>query len=1156
MEPPSSPTLINSNLTIHELNVNLFEPVITEENDKKVASIDGILKATLQIPIQSTKRKLLLIVIVDKSRSIQTAWFQIQSTLLNLFSMISNVDQEIILEILFFNSFCYRLKYTKENFRELILNEKPNGKTCFAAAFSMTEDTIKKYYKIGSEFKSERDFDTQTDTAIVLLTDGSHTTTRDHKKAFNNLRNTIDLVKNASIVTSTMGFTPNSRFNDLDGIRRLLGNSPGIYQYSDPSDGAYALQEKLTFILKYVLNSSNTFNLNIKIETIYNNTTTTTTTDGSTNTTTTTTIDNQKSLITFNNETIKSSIKKNYQLTFDQFGIGEISLGINSSGYNISEIIVDFDINGDEKLREIKSIKPTIKNDQSEESKYYTILIGLDSKINLLLNEIERFNATNKPSEKQKSEYLKQIIQYQNKLSEIDNMKLFRIKSGNRSELVELKQQSLNMTSQLLDLINSWDRSEWSTTSNARVADITYRYLFKNTGRQRRMNLKVARNSTNIKEEANKFKDLQVDMDELEDIADGDDEKQSSLLEASKQLFTDVLSLSDWTEALEEKDIMGFGLSIQRPESVIDDPTQIRIQDISTTFICKSSIEDAIALSLEVHGQEKTTGGFEVGHDKQSVAVRGRGREAINSFLPLYLHKEHWKPIKYQLKNIIAYFVTLDPLAFSFDQINALFLVLGTLISKNDIGERELLLAIQFTRTLREVAVHLNFIPRMLQQLDAIVNNPIYLISAQPKNLFVLTSYLLVLTDKELESVFKNGSNDHFKLWQNILESSIRRACYTFFDKMEQTKIDSFLFQILFGGSNEKIQEIDNANVEKEPNELFNLLLNYKFDQIKFNEQQDYGELLNIKKKTFTDDDVDQSRTIKKVNQDMVQSMIRISNLLENRGYPNITILFNSLRYVKTWRSIYKDQDNIFNVIDSRYGIPPTEYIEIMKNGTRSSSVVNNNGIGNFINTINKFYGDSLNFTPEILLDHLRAMIVQAVSYRINRHATFAVVEKKLETSVFDDHKKCILNITKDVMIRASEAIRSMKAILMFSATMDKAARSTTMDDFITTIPPVRNAFFMKFVHSVMGFGNNQFGELKFVVFLSNTYVTCDDYGTISTKKIQNHTWDFGKHFYKVMIKSFGIDKTKQIVQKVNHHIYLHDRKVFNQNDDGVWENN
>ncbi|KAK5576992.1 hypothetical protein RB653_001929 [Dictyostelium firmibasis] len=1152
------PLPIQSNLTIHELSVNLFEPVITEENDKKVASIDGILKATIQIPVQSIKRKLLLIVIVDKSRSIQTAWFQIQSTLLNLFSMISNVNQEIILEILFFNNTCYRLQYTKDNFRELILNEKPNGKTCFASAFSMTEDTIRQYYKVGSVFKSDKNFDAQTDTAIVLLTDGSHTTTRDHKAAFKSLRNTIDLVNNASIVVSTMGFTPNSRFNDLDGIRRLLGNSPGIYQYSDPSDGAFALQEKLTFILKYVLNSSNTFNLNIKLETIYNNN------NNNNNTTTDSNIDNQKSVLTFNNETIKSSIKSNYQLTLDQFGVGEISLGINSTGYNISEILIHFDINGDNRLRESKSIKPTIKNDKSEESKYYTILIGLDSKISCLLQDIERFNATNKPSEKEKSDYLKQIIQYQSKLSEIDNFKLFRIKSTNRSELVELKQQCLTMTTQLLDLINSWDRSEWSTTSNARVADITYRYLFKNTGRQRRMNLKVARNSSNIKADANKFKDLEVNMEEfeeLENLADG--EKQSQYLEASKQLFTDVLSLSDWTEALEEKDVMGFGLSIQRPESVVDDPTQIRIQDISTTFICKSSIEDAIALSLVVHGQEKTTGGFEVGYDKQSVAVRGRGREAINSFLPLYLHKEHWKPIKYQLKNIIAYFVTLDPLAFSYDQINALFLVVGTLISKNEIGERDLLLAIQFTRTLRAIADHLNFIPRMLQQLDAIVNNPIYLISAQPKNLFVLTSYLLVLTDKELESVFKNGSKDHFKLWQNILESSIRRACYTYFDKMEQTKIDSFLFQILFGSKdeNEKIKEIDEKPIvekeEKQPNQLFDLLLNYQFEPIKFEEQEDYGKLLNIKKKTFSDDDVNESsRGIKKTNETMVESMIKISNLLENRGYPNITALFNSLRYVKTWRSIYKDEDNIFDVIDSRYGIPPTEYIEIMKNGTRSTTTIKNNGIGNFIYTINKFYGTDLNLSEETLLNHLRAMIVQAVSYRINRHATFAVVEKKLETSVYDNHVKCISNITSDLMHRAADAIRSMKAILMFSATMNKAAKSTSMEEFMTTVPEHNRPFFPKFALSLMGFGNNEFGELKFVVFLSNIYVTCDDYGNIATKKIVNFTWHWGKSFYKRMVKSLGLNTTKKIVQKVFYHIYLHEKRSLIQNDDGTWENN
>lgn len=95
-------------------------------------------------------------------------------------------------------------------------------------------------------------------------------------------------------------------------------------------------------------------------------------------------------------------------------------------------------------------------------------------------------------------------------------------------------------------------------------------------------------------------------------------------------------------------------------------------------------------------------GGFDTW--ELGVALRGKGREPINSFLPLFIHevrlylcsffspKEHWKRVKIQLKSILGYFCTLDPLGYSEKQLDVMFMILGTMIAtlSNDPGEHQL----------------------------------------------------------------------------------------------------------------------------------------------------------------------------------------------------------------------------------------------------------------------------------------------------------------------------------------------------------------------------------------------------------------------------------------------------------------------------------
>ncbi|KAF2073504.1 hypothetical protein CYY_005180 [Polysphondylium violaceum] len=1111
-------------------------------NNKSI--YDGVLKTNLLVPMNQAekKRKLLLIVLVDKSRSIQTAWFQIQSTLLNLFTIISNTDQEVIAEILFFNNICFRLAYTPDNYRDLILAEKPNGKTCFAAAFDSVSDVIRQYYgkiKVG---------ECDTDTAIVLLTDGSHTTVRDHKNAFHNLRNlaedTISKHK-CQINAHTMGFTANSRFNDLDGIRKLIGTKRGIYQYCESSEGTLALKEKLTFILKHALSNSTSNAMDYFLDITMK-------TKDSLGEASINVLFNDKDSVGVNN--------KSQKLLPDANGYCESSVAITSNVYQKDlQVLLQVKLKcGEKELVKLIEVQPSLKT-VGKETIYYSGLMRLTNQTNIMFDTIKKVSESKNPSDMLKEDLLKEILTIQRELSNYDNLQIMKFSPKVRSEVVELKKNCQELATQLLDIINSWNRSSWTSTTSARVADITYQYMFKNTGRQRRINLKVARNSNSINKDSANFKQLEVDIDKLEDDLT---EEQTKSLESSKQLFSCVLSMCDWVEVLEDKDCMGFGLSVQRPEVVIDDPTQLRIVEVSSTFLAKSSIEDAIALAVEVHGQEKTTGGFEVGQNKTSVAVRGRGREPINSWLPLYLNKEHWKPIKYQLKNIIAYFVTLDPMAFSFDQINALFLVCGTLISKDDIGERQLQLIIQFIRTLREVALHFNFIPKMLQQLNAILNSSIYLVSEQPKNLYVLISYLLVLSNQELESLFKT-EQDWFRFWQHVLESALRRGCYAFFANMEQNKIDSYLSQVIFGKVlteqeyniqypdqdtlDQKVITNGDEQQEKQvlnDSQLFDLVLTYKSTLINaplVDGTIDYGSLLNIKQMHKTPNDkTRENHTV--LNKDHIDTINTISNLFESKGYPNSNTLLNCMKFVKAFRSLDKDQDVLttFNVIDDKYGVPPIEFIDSIKQGLNVAS--NNSGLGVYLNTVNQLYCSSAPKGATELLNIIRAMIVQGASYRINKHASHAV-NSGIFTDTAADPIQCINVILDNVNHRLEEYLTKVRVALMFSAQTSNALKSGSVYEFTHSIPHVGHLHFISFVKSMMSFEKIPFGEEKMVVFLSNVYITQDDQGQLSAIQIKNMQWKYSKRYRAMFVHRFLESTVKYLEQRVLNYQYIYENQ-------------
>jgi hypothetical protein len=326
----------------------------------------------------------------------------------------------------------------------------------------------------------------------------------------------------------------------------------------------------------------------------------------------------------------------------------------------------------------------------------------------------------------------------------------------------------------------------------ARLADIRFSATcgFK-ANRKRRLNTLIASNVSQLMEDQQRMAAHVVDTTRVEDLF------HSS---ASADFFSCTLTLNSWVDMLFDKDVCGFGLAVSRPEWVIDDPTQIRVSSISSTFFSKSAIEDAIEMSIDLRGHMGSTGGFGIGGEL-GVAIRGRGREPINTWLPLYVHAEHWAVVRIVLRQILGYYVALDPLAFRVNQIDAMFLVLGTMVSRlqHPVGEHQLHHLFQFMRTCYQVAVEFHWLPEIEKALSDFIALHLYDTQHQPNNLIVIASYLLVLPRDSIQRIMEASPTAWCKFWISLLSTSVRRSAFSILAHTDADHVMGVVDRILYG---------------------------------------------------------------------------------------------------------------------------------------------------------------------------------------------------------------------------------------------------------------------------------------------------------------------------------------------------------------------
>jgi len=129
-----------------------------------------------------------------------------------------------------------------------------------------------------------------------------------------------------------------------------------------------------------------------------------------------------------------------------------------------------------------------------------------------------------------------------------------------------------------------------------------------------------------------------------------------------------------------------FALRVRRPEDVIDAPTTLEVMQVLSGAYSNDAFRAGAEHAIRTEGPERAHGGF-VGSAKNPVALggdvglfRGPDGEMMNACLPLYLSESHFARVRLQLKPILGYFFTLDPLGYKGDQTIALFGVLGNML--------------------------------------------------------------------------------------------------------------------------------------------------------------------------------------------------------------------------------------------------------------------------------------------------------------------------------------------------------------------------------------------------------------------------------------------------------------------------------------------
>ncbi|KAL6072248.1 hypothetical protein QOT17_005629 [Balamuthia mandrillaris] len=750
-----------------------------------------------------------------------------------------HVDCEVVL----YESKATRLDLTPENYQAVLSPLYARGGTSFASAFTTIKQLMEAKLSPAA-LKQGNKQKIYEEVVIGFLTDGqdwgfkNNNSSADYKTLIERIhdkqRRYYPHVRRT--VCHAVAFTADHDFELLDRLRREVGTEEGGFQYAEPSDGADALQGKLEALFDAVTAGADgnkvaaTLRLTdpgyafVEVEEEEAEERKSTASNVMVKTTkmkwkasptlvmpvTFTNGETTLTLLVKRNEDAGSSSSSSSSL-LESFGGG--SLGSSSQGATSSSLAIDITLSPSEEREKSKKsrneeehqqvavkVREATSNDALGKQLQITLL---EKQLEALKQIIARLATSEKVTSSLREQWSKRLKQLHSKLAEYQGLQLLRIfKKAQRQKVVE-QLAGLNQTvNQLNNLLATLATQTLGTALKARLAELSYGAQFQSASRTRRMDERQQKNAAKLKEME----------DKLAQMTFPTEKELLEKLNHNKNVdyFKCLLSQGTWPELLcdeLQRDIIGFGIAVSRPEVAVDDPTQLRIQDISITTVGKASFEDALKYAISTEGQIEAHGGFSHGGE-MGVALRGMGREPINAWVPLFIHQEHWRLVRPQLPPVLGYLVTLDPLGYSFSQWEFLWMLLGAMVSRlEQPGERELVLLFQYHRTCIQAMKDIgNWQEKMVEALQNFLNNPESRLKDKTKSLLVLAAYTFLVPLETLNSAagFQGGAPVWSQFWQHVLAEAVRRAADGIWKNSTEQEVEDFVRCIVHGLENEE----------------------------------------------------------------------------------------------------------------------------------------------------------------------------------------------------------------------------------------------------------------------------------------------------------------------------------------------------------------
>jgi hypothetical protein len=234
-------------------------------------------------------------------------------------------------------------------------------------------------------------------------------------------------------------------------------------------------------------------------------------------------------------------------------------------------------------------------------------------------------------------------------------------KLRDRSKRKKIFQDTLVIGKALDEILSNFAKGSNSRLDNvqlAKISNLSYSGGNWKMATQRKMNLRKDKNAKLFNDIEEKINDATktINFDTLKNINPPD---------------TCIYSCLNWVDALQDGDCLGIALDVSRSEVAIHDSTHLIIKSIHPSFITGNSFMDALEYALkDNYNASDVHGGFD--KKSQGKILPGVARENITGMLPLYYHPQHWKIAKHQMKPILGWMVTLDPLGYDATQYTSI----------------------------------------------------------------------------------------------------------------------------------------------------------------------------------------------------------------------------------------------------------------------------------------------------------------------------------------------------------------------------------------------------------------------------------------------------------------------------------------------------